>query len=596
MVNRCHWPPVGGAPIINDVSVHRHPTILLVSPRYARETAAIFSEAGLPVRVGAVGEGDIGFAQFPVRLVVVDARGTLPAGLASIAELGPAVEARCSALLVLLSKGDVDATSDVYAAGATHVLVSPFTPTRLVEAARFALRMADRLANASSGLPAQVPSRRDELTGLATAGQTRKWLDAAISGGSDHDPAAVVLLVAPGRIGQINAAYGQPVADALLGAVAVRLARYTDPARGMVGTARLVGRLAGAEFAIALAGPVSLVDATRLAHRIVQAFDAPFVVEGRVIHLSCRVGIAAAGRDTADVDTLLRHASAALAQARLREPGAVEVFQPQQGGEPLAKLADLERDLRRAVEARELEILFQPQVEIATGRIAGVEALVRWRHPVLGELSAATLLEVAQSAEYAARVGAQIRRQALTEATAWPKELDALCLSLNVAATELDTNSFAAATIRMLAEAGFPAERLTLEITESDLIENLDNAAEILQGLRSRGISVALDDFGTGYSSLAYLKSLPLDALKVDKRLIDDLDGAPRDRVIVKGVVDMARGLGMRVVAEGVESEAQLRAVTAVRCDWYQGYLCAAPMPGAALIDFISDWQRRLAA
>ena len=249
--------------------------------------------------------------------------------------------------------------------------------------------------------------------------------------------------------------------------------------------------------------------------------------------------------------------------------------------------------MRRAIDGDEFEVLFQPQVAVDDGRIVGVEALVRWAHPKFGQLSAATLLEAASSAELAAPLGNHIRAKALMLAAAWPPDLAGLNLSVNVTAADLRGPDFADHLDAALAASAFARDRLTLEITESDLIANLDTAAATLAALRSSGMTVALDDFGTGYSSLAYLKALPLDCLKLDRSLTHDLAGSARDRIVVKGVVEMARALGLRVTAEGVETEADLDLVRAARCDRYQGYHCAPPLAAGDLAAFVAAWDAK---
>jgi EAL domain-containing protein (putative c-di-GMP-specific phosphodiesterase class I) len=222
---------------------------------------------------------------------------------------------------------------------------------------------------------------------------------------------------------------------------------------------------------------------------------------------------------------------------------------------------------------------------------------VRWRHPVLGLLPAETLLDVAASAELTGRLSEHIIRKALGEAAAWTGELSALRLSVNVTADDLKFDNFDETVMELLRETGFPVERLTLEVTEGGLMENLDRASLRLSALREMGIRVAIDDFGTGYSSLAYLKSLPLDYLKIDKKLVTDVVGSPRGRVVVRGIVDMARSLGMDIVAEGVETPEQLDILIREGCGQYQGFLCAQPMSGRDLGPFVVAWEEgRVAA
>jgi EAL domain-containing protein (putative c-di-GMP-specific phosphodiesterase class I) len=227
-------------------------------------------------------------------------------------------------------------------------------------------------------------------------------------------------------------------------------------------------------------------------------------------------------------------------------------------------------------------------VSVIDGTINGVEALARWQHPQHGELGAETLFAVAARSGYLTELSAHVQKRAATKAAAWPQALAALRLSINVTPADIARPAFVETFLRMIDDAGFPRDRLTVEITENGLIEDLDAASTLLAALRAAGCRVAIDDFGTGYSSLAYLKALPLDYLKIDRRLAQDIAGTARDRIVVRGVIDMARSLGLSVIAEGVETDEQLTLLAAEGCQYYQGFLCSVPITGAALIAMIS--------
>ena len=226
----------------------------------------------------------------------------------------------------------------------------------------------------------------------------------------------------------------------------------------------------------------------------------------------------------------------------------------------------------------EIEIRFQPQVSVASGAIVGVEALARWRHPKYGELGASTLFGVAGRSDYLAQLSDHVQRRAVAAAAAWPEALRRLRLAVNITAADIVRPGFAAQFLAMVRESGFALERLTVEVTESGLIDDLAAAAALLADLRGGNCRVAIDDFGTGYSSLAYLKALPLDYLKIDKRLSQDIAGSTRDRIVVRSVIDMARSLGLGVIAVGVETEEQLGLLAQEGCTFYQGFLCAPPV------------------
>lgn len=244
--------------------------------------------------------------------------------------------------------------------------------------------------------------------------------------------------------------------------------------------------------------------------------------------------------------------------------------------------------LRRAMSAGELEILFQPQVDVQSGRIVGAEALARWQQPHFGEVGAEALFGIAARADLFDEVSEHVQERAVLAARGWPQALSHLHLSINVTAADTTNPGFADQLLRMVQHIGFPANRLTIEVTETELIENLDCAALMLERLRGEGIRVALDDFGTGYSSLLYLKTLPLDAIKIDRRLTEDISGSERDRIVVKSVIAMARALDLQVIAEGVETEEQLDLLRAEGCSLYQGFLCSPPISSARLADLVS--------
>ena len=227
-------------------------------------------------------------------------------------------------------------------------------------------------------------------------------------------------------------------------------------------------------------------------------------------------------------------------------------------------------------------------MQITTNGIVGVEALARWRHPTYGELGAGTLFSVASRSDYLVELSDHVQRTAIAEAAAWPAALGRLRLAVNITASDIVRPGFASQFLRMVEESGFDRRRLTVEVTEGGLIEDLNAAAYLLARLRQEGLRVAIDDFGTGYSSLAYLKALPLDYLKIDKRLCEDITGSARDRIVVRGVIDMARSLGLSVIAEGVETEEQLGLLAQEGCNLYQGYLCSRPVGSAALAEMVA--------
>jgi diguanylate cyclase (GGDEF)-like protein len=421
---------------------------------------------------------------------------------------------------------------------------------------------------------------RDPLTGLRDGRAARGWIAAQLAGGAEGAPALVAILLSVSRYDAINAAFGRATGDAVLQAAARRIERHV----GADARPKLVARMAGAEFAVLLGAPATLGEGRFLAGQLVEAIGRPFASGDHVITLGSRAGVAAAepGDDPA---SLLRRASAALAEAG-GDGSPVGVLE--EGAESATARGDrLEIDLRRALDQDEIEIRFQPQVSVTDGAIVGVEALARWQHPSYGELGALTLFGVAEGSDYLAQLSDHVQRKAIIAAAAWPQSLNHLRLSVNITAADIVRPGFAAQFLSLVESSGFAAERLTVEVTESGLIEDLSAAADLLAELRGGGLRVAIDDFGTGYSSLAYLKALPLDYLKIDKRLVQDIAGSTRDRIVVRSVIDMARSLGLGVIAEGVETGEQLSLLAKEGCTLYQGFLCAPPLATADLAALI---------
>jgi diguanylate cyclase (GGDEF)-like protein len=430
-------------------------------------------------------------------------------------------------------------------------------------------------------LESEAGQSRDAMTGARDARAARAWIAQQLAAGAGAQPALVVLLLAVSRFDTINAAFGRSTGDAVLQAAARRMERLVDAD----GRRRLVARLAGAEFAVLLAAPTSLNEGRFLAGQLVEAIGRPFMSGDHVIALGSRAGVVASAPGD-DAAALLRRASLALAEAKAAETGAVRVLEAEAASE--SALGDrLEIDLRRALDQDEIEILFQPQVSVTSGRILGAEALARWRHPEYGELGAVTLFNVAERSDYLVQLSDHVQRKAVSAAAAWPEALAGLRLAVNITAADIVRPGFAALFLDLVAASGFDPARLTVEVTESGLIEDLGAAANLLAGLRQGGLRVAIDDFGTGYSSLAYLKALPLDYLKIDKHLCEDITGSVRDQVVVRGVIDMARSLGLEVIAEGVETEEQLALLAREGCTLYQGFLCSPPVDAERLAELV---------
>ncbi len=421
---------------------------------------------------------------------------------------------------------------------------------------------------------------RDPMTGLASRLGALSWLDKS----QEDQRLPVVLLIGLGEFDRVNSAYGRLVGDAMLTRVAMRLTRLVE---AMGARDALVARLTGAEFVVALlgeagSGQAPLDRATLLARQLVAEIGRPFNAGDFLIRLSGRCGIAV-GQESDTAEMLLRRASNALADARRGgAQGGIRIRIADQNSQILDD-DRLHNDLRYALDSGQIQILFQPQYAMADDAIVGVEALARWQHHDYGEIGAGALFAIAERSDFLLPLSDHIHARALTEAAAWPEALSHLRLAVNVTAGDISEPDFLRNFLRLVDETGFERSRLTVELTESGLVENLEGAGLLLAQLRDAGLAVAVDDFGTGYSSLAYLKALPLDYLKIDSSLARDITSTARDSIIVRAIIDMARSLDLGVIAEGVETEQQLALLARAGCTCYQGFLRSPPVTSDVL-------------
>jgi diguanylate cyclase (GGDEF)-like protein len=416
-----------------------------------------------------------------------------------------------------------------------------------------------------------------------------RWIAKAQSVGAQP----VALLLSLDGFDRVNSAYGRIVGDAMLSRVATRINRLVEE---MDSGDALVARLTGTEFMVSLRASaghhdVPIERAGLLARELISEISRPFTAGDHLIRLSGRCGIAV-GQLGDDAERLLRRAASALADARRTGgQGGVRVRDADAAGRTMDEDA-LQDDLRKALDAGQIQILFQPQYMMSNDALVGVEALARWDHPHYGVIGAGALFSLAERSDFLLQLSDHIHARALTMAACWPDALANVRLAINVTAGDIAQPDFVSRFLRLVDDSGFGRERLTVELTESGLVESLEGAAILLGTLREAGLGVAIDDFGTGYSSLAYLKSLPLDYLKIDASLARDIVGSQRDRVIVRAIIDMARSLDLGVIAEGVETEQQLALLARAGVHVYQGFLRSPAVSSEKLTELVLGEQR----
>ena len=412
---------------------------------------------------------------------------------------------------------------------------------------------------------------RDLLSGLRNGSAARSWMRDRLERGENLG----LMIIGLKNFGTINAAYGRSIGDEIMRRTGQRLIAETidEPSDKC-----MVARMDGQNFVVAktldgdpgdMAGKLASYAEQLLARNF-----GPISIEGRKIGLVARAGVAV-GRDSSDETLLVRRATLALAETMVSDAVPVKISGSSEKNILLEQ--KLEGDLAHALERDEITIALQPQIKVDDGQLIGAEALARWNHPELGFLGAATLFSVAERAGLMKLLSSNIHAAAFATAARWPDSLSFLRLSVNVTAGDLAAPDFAQNIMDSIAASGFSAERTTLEITESELIGNLSTAAQRLAALREQGVRIAIDDFGTGYSSLAYLQNLPLDYLKIDSGLTSDISGSTKDQVVVKSIINMARSLDLAVIAEGIETEAQLESLAREGCEYFQGFLRSGP-------------------
>ncbi|MGY1602402.1 putative bifunctional diguanylate cyclase/phosphodiesterase [Geodermatophilus sp. SYSU D00815] len=414
----------------------------------------------------------------------------------------------------------------------------------------------------------------DPLTGLANRALLTDRVDRALRG---PDPASVALvLVDLDGFKAVNDTLGHPVGDALLREVAARL---TSAVRG----GDLVARLGGDEFAVLvrLDGGDRSGQAAATAARVLELLRRPVVLDGQRVEISGSLGIAV-GAPGATSDSLVGDADLAMYAAKVAGRDRCLVFDPAlREGAHQRRL--LEQGLRTALDDGELRLVYQPVVDLADERVVGVEALLRWHSPTLGDVPPDRFVPVAEELGLIDRIGAWVLAEACTAAAAWRRERPGgeFSVAVNVSPLQLTGPDLAGVVTRALADSGLPPSALVLEVTETALMSDPERAARCLSALRATGVRVALDDFGVGHSSLGYLRQFDVDVLKVDRSFVAEIGPDGALPAILRGMVDLGTALGLEVVAEGVEHESQRDALRTARCARAQGYLFARPLPSA---------------
>ncbi|TDM06257.1 MAG: PAS domain S-box protein [Ideonella sp. MAG2] len=419
----------------------------------------------------------------------------------------------------------------------------------------------------------------DSLTGLANRVQLRERLTQALEARGTPPRRSAMLCLDLDNFKMINDSLGHSVGDDVLKLVAQRL-------QAMMRRSDVVARLGGDEFAVLMDDVRSDEEVVVLSQRLLQALNQSGEIRGRTVAIGASMGIAMIPDHGQTIDEILGNADLALYAAKEHGRARCEVFAPWLG-ERNRRLLSVEQALREALKRGEFSLHWQPRVSVAKWEVLGAEALLRWRHPTLGELPPSEFIPVAEKTGLIADIGAWVLEQACLHAR---HSLPGLAISVNVSAVQLMRDHFLGDVERALMRSGLSPKLLEVEITESIFVDDPATALNNLHGLKALGVQIALDDFGTGYSSLAYLRRFPFDTLKIDRAFVRELLTHHDARAIVRTIVDMANTLGMLTVAEGVEEPAQLEVLRLAGCGAVQGYLVAHPLPLVALHRVLEHW------
>ncbi|MEZ5650130.1 MAG: EAL domain-containing protein [Burkholderiaceae bacterium] len=482
---------------------------------------------------------------------------------------------RAVPVIVMTSASDAHTKLRVLELGAADFLEKPVDPSELV------LRLRNTLAFKAQN---DRMSWFDPLTNLPNRKLFLNQLRSAVRRATDSRQVCALLNINIDRFNKINETLGHRAGDLLLCQVAQRLQRslFATDTPMPLGERRRpwsVSRIGGDEFTVLMPGLTDTDEAASAARRMLEALGQSMQIEGQEVFVSATIGVAACPIDSDDPERLLQQANSALSAARERGRNQYAFYSRDLDSQNRERLA-LENDLRKGIPAGEFELHFQPKVNVASGRIVGAEALLRWNHPKHGRISPAHFIPVAEELGLMSELAEVILAQACTEAVRWREAgVDDCKVAVNISPQQFGDDLLLRQVAKALQTSGLDPALLTLELTETVLMHDTEAALQRLKTLSGLGVRTSLDDFGTGFSSLAYLQRMRIDELKVDKSFVDPLPEQADSAEIVRAILAMSHSLGMEVVAEGVETREQLQFLREAGCDIYQGYLFSKPVP-----------------
>jgi diguanylate cyclase (GGDEF)-like protein len=563
-------------PVQQDQSATRGTLVLVVDDDRSTRSALRYAlqRSGFAVEEAVDGAKALAIVErIHPDVILMDAMMPVMDGFTACAKLQETPHGKDIPVLMITALDDNHSIQRAFASGASDYIPKPINLAvvnqrvkRVVEANR-AERYVRHLAF------------NDTLTGLPNRVLFADNLDRSIERAESHGQSLAVLFLDLDRFKFVNDTLGHEIGDRLLKAVAGRIkccVRSTD----------CVARLGGDEFTVLLDDLSAPALAANAAQKICRSLASPFEIDGQDIYVSTSIGISIYPADGTDVSTLLRRADTAMYRAK-RGSGGFQFYEPGMEAS-ISEHLRMDSSLRRALERNELLVYYQPKADTRSGCVTGMEALVRWKHPVRGMISPLEFIPLAEETGLIKPIGEFVLRTACAQTREWlAAGAPDLRIAVNISGVQLKEKGFSDTVAAVLRDTGLDPGHLTLEITESVLMEHAREAVSTLQELKSIGLNLDIDDFGTGYSSLAYLKRFPVDALKVDRTFTRDMTTNPDDAAIVAGIIALAHSLRLKVVAEGVETLEQREFLIGLECDSMQGYYLAEPLPASEFAERI---------